>query len=202
MQVVSLIILGATILNLVLSIQNFGHHRGILIFEHPGKRVNTRAPINNQWQHFEASNVANNLIMTHGAAVMRRSRGEAAAGPKLSLASVPVHVSRPLATWSLRVLPCRSVYATRVAGMRAWSTIFNIEDQRTDCAARVLWLFLVFNRQASFIKPLMAEQQWHVSCFGDGRNWIIEPMPSQSRVTVTMVLKQIMPLFSVFALGF
>ncbi len=25
-------------------------------------------------------------------------------------------------------------------------------------------------RQASFIKPLMAEQRRHVSCFGDGRN--------------------------------
>ena len=27
------------------------------------------------------------------------------------------------------------------------------------------------NRQARFIKPLMAEQQRHISCVGDGRNW-------------------------------
>ncbi len=35
---------------------------------------------------------------------------------------------------------------------------------------RKIWWF-TSGRQASFVKPLMAEQRRHVSCVGDGGNW-------------------------------
>ncbi len=59
---------------------------------------------------------------------------------------------------------------------RGWWALHysNRSESAWEYAARQhsLDLFLLGSaRQASFIKPLMAEQRRHVSCVGDGRNW-------------------------------